>query len=37
MAAGIYSLDDLKDAGRESGWCPYFMARHAVSQIQTQF
>ncbi|XP_071799505.1 general transcription and DNA repair factor IIH helicase subunit XPD-like [Asterias amurensis] len=30
MAAGVYSLDDLKDAGRESGWCPYFMARHAI-------
>ncbi|PVD26612.1 hypothetical protein C0Q70_14289 [Pomacea canaliculata] len=29
---GIYSLDDLKDYGRERGYCPYFLARHAIMQ-----
>lgn len=24
--------DDLKDYGRERGYCPYFLARHAVSK-----
>ncbi|CAE7947434.1 XPD [Symbiodinium sp. KB8] len=28
---GIYTLDDLKAAGQEHGWCPYFLARHAIS------
>ena len=31
LPAGIYSLDDLKHYGRTRGWCPYFVARRAVS------
>ena len=23
--------DELKEYGRKKGWCPYFVARHAVS------
>lgn len=30
---GIYNLDDLKDFGRRKGWCPYFLARYAVSTL----
>ncbi|XP_072032459.1 general transcription and DNA repair factor IIH helicase subunit XPD-like [Amphiura filiformis] len=30
LPAGIYSLDDLKDRGRQNGWCPYFIARYAI-------
>lgn len=28
---GVYSLDDLKALGRKEGYCPYFLARHAVN------
>lgn len=28
---GVYNLDDLKAYGRENGWCPYFVARNALS------
>nr|CAI5834120.1 unnamed protein product [Callosobruchus analis] len=28
---GVYSIDDLKDFGRHKNWCPYFLARYAVS------
>lgn len=28
---GIFTLDDLKKAGEEKGWCPYFLARHTLS------
>jgi len=28
---GIYNLDDLKQLGRDRGWCPYFVARHVIS------
>jgi DNA excision repair protein ERCC-2 len=28
---GIYTLDDLKRAGDDKGWCPYFLARHTIS------
>ncbi|CAM9937713.1 unnamed protein product [Ascophyllum nodosum] len=31
MPNGIYSLDDLKQFGREKGWCPYFLARHIIN------
>ncbi|CAM9832366.1 unnamed protein product [Hapterophycus canaliculatus] len=31
MPNGIYSLDDLKEFGREKGWCPYFLARHIIN------
>lgn len=27
---GVYSLDDLKQYGRDRNWCPYFLARFAV-------
>eukprot|EP00794_Sanderia_malayensis_P020345 gene20345-22348_t len=28
---GIYNLDDLKSYGREMHWCPYFLARYAIT------
>lgn len=28
---GIYNIDDLKDLGRKMGYCPYFLARGALS------
>ena len=28
---GVYSLGDLKQIGRERGWCPYFLARHLIN------
>jgi len=28
---GVYSIDDLKEYGRARNWCPYFLARYAVS------
>ncbi|RWS13277.1 TFIIH basal transcription factor complex helicase XPD subunit-like protein [Dinothrombium tinctorium] len=28
---GVYSIDDLKDYGREKGFCPYFLARYAIT------
>ena len=31
LPAGIYSLDELKHYGKTRGWCPYFVARRAVS------
>lgn len=31
MPNGVYSLDDLKQFGRDRNWCPYFMARYMVS------
>lgn len=30
MLPGIYSIDDMKDYGRDRNWCPYFLARHTV-------
>ena len=27
---GVFTLDDIKDYGREKGWCPYFMVRHLI-------
>ena len=29
---GIYSIDDMKDFGRDRNWCPYFLARYTVSK-----
>uniref|UniRef100_S4RQB2 DNA 5'-3' helicase n=1 Tax=Petromyzon marinus TaxID=7757 RepID=S4RQB2_PETMA len=29
MPPGIYSLDDLKEYGRQKHWCPYFLARYS--------
>lgn len=34
MPTGIYSVDDLKEYGRQHGLCPYFMARQAVMRAQ---
>ena len=31
LPPGVYNLDDLKEFGRKKGWCPYFLARQAVS------
>jgi DNA excision repair protein ERCC-2 len=28
---GVYSLEDLKQFGREHNWCPYFLARRLVA------
>jgi len=28
---GVYNLDDLKEFGREMNWCPYFLARYAIT------
>lgn len=28
---GIFNLEDLKEYGRKKGWCPYFLARHAIA------
>ncbi|XP_032819762.2 general transcription and DNA repair factor IIH helicase subunit XPD [Petromyzon marinus] len=30
MPPGIYSLDDLKEYGRQKHWCPYFLARYTI-------
>jgi len=30
----FYFKDDLKTYGRKRGWCPYFLARYAVSYIR---
>ncbi|CAH2314712.1 TFIIH basal transcription factor complex helicase XPD subunit [Pelobates cultripes] len=32
LPVGVYNLDDLKALGRQRGWCPYYLARHALSQ-----
>lgn len=32
LPPGIYGLDDLRDYGRQHGWCPYFLARYAINQ-----
>ncbi|XP_046371417.1 general transcription and DNA repair factor IIH helicase subunit XPD-like [Haliotis rufescens] len=31
LPPGVYSLDDMKEYGRKKGWCPYFLARYALS------
>lgn len=31
LPSGVYAIDDLKDYSRIKGWCPYFLARHAIS------
>lgn len=30
---GVYSIDDLKQYGRDRNWCPYFLSRFAVCLI----
>ncbi|XP_075239150.1 general transcription and DNA repair factor IIH helicase subunit XPD-like [Convolutriloba macropyga] len=32
LPTGVYDLDDLKDYGRRKGFCPYFVARNALSR-----
>jgi DNA excision repair protein ERCC-2 len=32
LPPGVYNLDDLKEYGRQKGWCPYFIARYTVRQ-----
>lgn len=31
LKPGVYNLHDLREYGRRRGWCPYFLARHAVT------
>eukprot|EP00002_Diphylleia_rotans_P023138 TRINITY_DN4547_c0_g1_i2.p1 TRINITY_DN4547_c0_g1~~TRINITY_DN4547_c0_g1_i2.p1 ORF type:complete len:314 (+),score=65.36 TRINITY_DN4547_c0_g1_i2:84-1025(+) len=31
LPSGVYTIDDLKDLGRQKKWCPYFLARHTVN------
>lgn len=31
MPLGVYDLDQLKDFGRQRGWCPYFLTRRVGS------
>ncbi|XP_070578427.1 general transcription and DNA repair factor IIH helicase subunit XPD-like [Ptychodera flava] len=30
IPSGIYSIDDMKEYGRERNWCPYFLARYSI-------
>lgn len=30
LPSGVYTLHDLRNYGREKGWCPYFLARHMI-------
>jgi len=31
MPDGVYDVEDLRRLGRRTGWCPYFVARHAIT------
>ena len=31
LAPGVYTLEDLRQVGKSSGFCPYFMARKAIA------
>lgn len=31
LAAGVYTLSDLRNFGRKHSWCPYFLARHMMA------
>lgn len=31
LRPGVYNLSDLRDYGRRRRWCPYFLARHAIT------
>ena len=31
LAAGVYTLEELKELGKSRGWCPYFLARHVIA------
>eukprot|EP01119_Soliformovum_irregulare_P012540 TRINITY_DN3266_c0_g1_i1.p1 TRINITY_DN3266_c0_g1~~TRINITY_DN3266_c0_g1_i1.p1 ORF type:complete len:778 (+),score=213.38 TRINITY_DN3266_c0_g1_i1:151-2484(+) len=28
---GVYSIEDIREFGREKTWCPYFLARHMIN------
>lgn len=32
LPSGVYTLDDLKQYGRDAGLCPYFLARKMINQ-----
>jgi DNA excision repair protein ERCC-2 len=32
--SGIYSLEDMKELGRERQWCPYFLARRLINMVR---
>lgn len=32
LGPGVYALDDLRQLGRHTGYCPYFLARSAMAQ-----
>lgn len=34
---GIYSIDDLKEYGKDRNWCPYFLARFTVRNFINLF
>lgn len=34
LPTGVYSLDDLKEFGRQRNWCPYFVSRFAIIHAQ---
>lgn len=34
---GIYSIDDLKEYGKDHNWCPYFLARFTVRNFINPF
>jgi hypothetical protein len=36
MPYGVYSIDDLKQYGRDRNWCPYFLSRFVVRRISPQ-
>ena len=31
LPPGVYTLQELREFGKEKGWCPYFLARHMVN------
>ncbi|KAI4472011.1 dna repair dead helicase rad3/xp-d subfamily member [Holotrichia oblita] len=31
MPYGVYTIDDLKEYGRDRNWCPYFLSRFAIT------
>uniref|UniRef100_A0A2P2LDT9 DNA 5'-3' helicase n=1 Tax=Rhizophora mucronata TaxID=61149 RepID=A0A2P2LDT9_RHIMU len=30
LPPGVYTLQDLREFGKQNGWCPYFLSRHMV-------
>ncbi|XP_012277537.1 TFIIH basal transcription factor complex helicase XPD subunit isoform X2 [Orussus abietinus] len=34
MPPGIYSIDDIKEYGKDRNWCPYFLARFTILHAQ---